>query len=42
MTKQLAESQATLEELIGGGYEVTSISVPFGEYPADESILASG
>ncbi len=41
-TKQLAESQATLEELIGGEYAVTSISIPFGEYPADESILASG
>ncbi len=41
-TKQLAESQATLEELIGGGYQVTTISIPFGEYPEDESIIASG
>ena len=41
-TKQLAVSQDTLEELIGGGYQVTSIAIPYGEYPADESILASG
>lgn len=41
-TKQLAESQATLEKLIGGGYAVTSISIPFGEYPAKDSILKSG
>jgi len=40
--KQLAESQARLEDLIGGGYAVTSISIPFGEYPSDLSILASG
>jgi len=41
-TKQLAQSQATLEQLIGGGYAVTSISIPFGEYPAEDSILKSG
>jgi len=41
-TKQLAESQATLEDLIGGGYEVTTLSIPFGEYPEDESLIASG
>ncbi len=40
--KQLAESQATLEDIIGGGYAVTSISIPFGEYPSDLSILSSG
>lgn len=40
--KQLAQSQATLEDLIGGGYAVTSISIPFGEYPSDTSILVSG
>jgi peptidoglycan/xylan/chitin deacetylase (PgdA/CDA1 family) len=40
-TKQLAQSQATLEGLIGGGYAVTSIGIPFGEYPSD-SILTSG
>ncbi|OFW60573.1 MAG: hypothetical protein A2133_11985 [Actinobacteria bacterium RBG_16_64_13] len=39
---QLAESQMTLQELIGGGYKVSSISVPFGNYPDDDSILASG
>lgn len=41
-TKQLAESQATLEDLIGGGYAVTTLSIPFGEYPEDESLIASG
>ena len=41
-TKQLAISQDTLEELIGGGYQVTSIAIPYGEYPADVSILTSG
>jgi peptidoglycan/xylan/chitin deacetylase (PgdA/CDA1 family) len=40
-TKQLAQSQATLEGLIGGGYAVTSIGLPFGEFPSD-SILTSG
>jgi peptidoglycan/xylan/chitin deacetylase (PgdA/CDA1 family) len=39
---QLAESQATLEELIGGGYQVTSIAIPFGEYPDSDDILAGG
>ena len=42
VSKQLAESQATLEDLIGGDYAVSGISIPFGEYPADDSILASG
>jgi peptidoglycan/xylan/chitin deacetylase (PgdA/CDA1 family) len=41
-TKQLAESQATLERLIGGGYVVSSLSVPFGDYPANDSLIASG
>jgi len=41
-TKQLALSQATLEDLIGGGYEVTTLSVPFGEYPSSDSLLKSG
>jgi len=41
-TKQLAQSQDTLEGLIGGGYSVTSIAMPFGEYPANDSILKSG
>jgi peptidoglycan/xylan/chitin deacetylase (PgdA/CDA1 family) len=41
-TKQLAQSQATLEGLIGGGYSVTSLSIPFGEYPASDSLIASG
>lgn len=40
--KQLAQSQSILETLIGDGYEVTSISIPFGEYPESDSILTSG
>lgn len=40
--KELAESQSTLEGLIGGDYRVTSLSVPAGEYPKDESLLAGG
>ena len=39
---QLAESQATLEELIGGGYQVTSLALPFGEYPDSDDLLAGG
>ncbi len=39
-SKQLADSQATLEDLIGGGYSVSSISIPFGEYPADIGVLS--
>jgi peptidoglycan/xylan/chitin deacetylase (PgdA/CDA1 family) len=39
-TKQLAESMRTLNELIGGGYSVASISIPFGEYPESDSILS--
>ena len=40
--KQLYESKTTLEEMIGGGYEVTSLAAPFGEYPSQASILKSG
>lgn len=40
--KQLAASKATIEGMAGGGYSVDTISVPFGEYPADDSILAAG
>lgn len=38
---QLAMSQAKLEELLPG-YEVVSLSLPFGLYPADESLLRQG
>jgi len=41
-TKQLAQSQATLEKLIGGGYAVTTLSIPFGEYPEDDGLIAAG
>jgi len=40
--QELAQSQSMLEDLIGGGYAVTSLSVPGGKYPEDESILSSG
>jgi peptidoglycan/xylan/chitin deacetylase (PgdA/CDA1 family) len=39
--RQLAFSQARLEELLPG-YEVVSLSVPFGLYPEDETLLANG
>ncbi len=38
---QLGESQARLEELLPD-YEVVSLSVPFGLYPEDDSLLKSG
>jgi peptidoglycan/xylan/chitin deacetylase (PgdA/CDA1 family) len=41
-TKQLAQSQSTLEQLIGGRYEVTTLALPFGEYPESDSMLAGG
>jgi hypothetical protein len=40
--KELAGSQAQLEELIGSGYEVFTLSPPYGEYPDDRSLLLSG
>lgn len=40
--KQLEESKATLESMIGGGYRVTSLALPFGEYPANDAVLAGG
>lgn len=40
--KELCDSQARLEALIGGGYEVFTISPPYGEYPKDPSLLLSG
>ena len=41
-TKQLAQSQQILEDYIGGGYEVTSIAIPFGEYPDSDTLLTGG
>ena len=40
--KQLYQSKTTLEEMIGGGYVVTTLAAPFGEYPSQASILKSG
>jgi peptidoglycan/xylan/chitin deacetylase (PgdA/CDA1 family) len=40
--RELAQSQQRLETLIGGGYEVFSLSPPYGEYPSDRSLLLSG
>jgi hypothetical protein len=41
-TKELAQSKATLEDLIGGTYSVTSLAVPLGKFPESEAILAGG
>jgi len=40
--KQLTVSKSTLEEMANDRYVVNTISVPFGEYPEDISILESG
>lgn len=40
--KQLAISAATIEKYVGGSYKVRTMSVPFGEYPKDDSLIASG
>jgi peptidoglycan/xylan/chitin deacetylase (PgdA/CDA1 family) len=42
VTKELEQSQVKLEELVGGDYQVTSLSVPSGDYPTDVSSLKSG
>jgi peptidoglycan/xylan/chitin deacetylase (PgdA/CDA1 family) len=39
---QLAQSARVLEEHIGDGYKVTSLSLPLGMYPADEALIKSG
>jgi hypothetical protein len=40
--KELAQSKAKLEEMIGGGYRVYTLDPPFGQYPDDVSLLTSG
>jgi len=40
--KELAESQAQLESLIGDGYQVFTLSPPYGERPSEPSLLLSG
>ncbi len=40
--KQLFLSKQMLEEMIGDAYQVTSLAVPFGAYPAQASLLKSG
>jgi hypothetical protein len=40
--KQLTLSKAKIESLAGGGITVQSISIPFGAYPEDDSLLAQG
>jgi len=39
---ELLTSQQTLQNLVGGGYSVTSLSVPAGDYPQDVDLLRSG
>lgn len=40
--RELAQSQQKLEELIGGGYSVVSLAVPYAAYPQDDGLLARG
>jgi len=40
--RELARSKAKLESLIGNGYQVCTVSPPYGEYPEDVSLLLSG
>lgn len=40
--KQLTLSKAKIESLAGGGYVVETISIPFGAYPDDDSLLVEG
>jgi hypothetical protein len=39
---ELAQSQAILKELIGNGYKVSSLSLPYGRYPQSTNLLSSG
>ena len=41
-TKQLAVSKKTIEGMVSAGYQVKTISIPFGEYPADDALLRKG
>jgi peptidoglycan/xylan/chitin deacetylase (PgdA/CDA1 family) len=38
-TKELAVSKSTLEKMIGGGYKVTTLAVPFGDYPTSDTVF---
>jgi peptidoglycan/xylan/chitin deacetylase (PgdA/CDA1 family) len=40
--KELVDSQMQLESVIANGYEVFTLSPPYGEYPSDPSLLMSG
>jgi peptidoglycan/xylan/chitin deacetylase (PgdA/CDA1 family) len=40
--RQLAQSKVKIETLAGGGLTVQSLSVPEGEYPEDDALLAQG
>ena len=40
--KELALSQKKIQDLVGGGYQVYTLCIPFGEYPEDMGILQSG
>jgi peptidoglycan/xylan/chitin deacetylase (PgdA/CDA1 family) len=37
--RQLALSKATLEEMIGGGYQVESLATPYGAYPESDDLF---
>jgi Polysaccharide deacetylase len=40
--QELAESQATLQDLIGNDYPVSSLALPYGSYPESDDILTAG
>jgi hypothetical protein len=42
IAEELATSNQTIEKMIGGDYRVVTLSVPFGRYPEDESLLQAG
>jgi hypothetical protein len=42
ISEELATSNRTLEDLIGDDYKVVTLSVPFGKYPEQVSLLESG
>lgn len=39
---QIAQSSKKLEDLIGNGYKITSLSLPMGVYPKDEALIKHG
>lgn len=42
ITKELAQSQKKLQDLIGGGYKVFTLAIPYGNFPDNVDLLPSG